>query len=158
NANANNLALFNVSAPGKARPLGFIPVGMYPTSVRYSAERKKIYVANGRGVSVKANPHGPNPLLGANKKTQKSIRDYIAGLYRGTFSVIDMPNEAEMVEYSKEAYQCSPLREDLGVVGKVPTDNPIPAKIGGKSPIKYCIYIIRENRTYDQVLGDVKEG
>jgi DNA-binding beta-propeller fold protein YncE len=154
NADTNNLAMFNVAEPGKARPLGFIPVGMYPTSVRYHAARKRIYVANGRGVSVKANPHGPNPVLGEKKNT----REYIAGLYRGTFSVIDMPDEMDMVKYSKQAYQCSPLREDLGVVGKIPKDSPIPAKIGGASPIKHCIYIIRENRTYDQVLGDVKEG
>ena len=158
NANTNNLALFNVAAPGKARPLGFIPVGMYPTSVRYSADRKRIYVANGRGVTPKANPGGPNPLLGAKKKTQKTVREYIAGLYRGTFSVIDMPDEVDMVKYSKDAYRCSPLREDLAVNGPAPKDSPIPAKIGDKSPIKHCIYIIRENRTYDQVLGDMKEG
>ena len=59
----NNLAMFNVEAPGKARPLGFIPTGMYPTSVRFNPVDKRIYVANGRGVTPKANPHGPNPLV-----------------------------------------------------------------------------------------------
>jgi hypothetical protein len=44
------------------------------------------------------------------------------------------------------------------VVGGRPDGNPIPAKVGEPGPIKYCIYIIRENRTYDQVLGDMKEG
>ena len=62
NADASNLAVFNVAEPGKAKPLGFIPVGMYPTSVRYHAANKQIYVVNGRGTAVKANPHGPNPL------------------------------------------------------------------------------------------------
>ena len=155
NADANNLALFNVAEPGKAKPLGFIPVGMYPTSVRCDADGKHIYVANGRGISVKANPHGMNPLL---PKSTKGVQEYIAGLYRGTLGVIDMPNEVDMIKYSKQAYECSPLRQDNGIVGSVPKDNPIPAKIGGASPIKYCIYVIRENRTYDQVLGDMKEG
>ena len=154
NADANNLAVFNVAEPGKAKPLGFIPVGMYPTSVRYHAGNKQIYVANGRGSAVKANPHGPNPLA---PKTP-TVREYIAGLYRGTLSVIDMPVEMDMVLHSKQAYACSPLRADFGVVGAVPKGNPIPAKIGEPSPIKYCIYIIRENRTYDQVFGDIKEG
>jgi DNA-binding beta-propeller fold protein YncE len=154
NADNNNLAVFNVEKPGESRPLGFIPVGKYPTSVRYDGHTKRILVANGRGVSVKANPKGPDPTLPKNP----TVREYIAGLYRGTLSIIDMPNEEEMLQYSKQAYACSPLRADQGVVGVLPKDHPIPAKIGAASPIKYCIYVIRENRTYDQVFGDVKEG
>jgi hypothetical protein len=46
----------------------------------------------------------------------------------------------------------------LAVTAERPADNPIPAKIGDPSPIKHCIYIIKENRTYDQVFGDIKEG
>src|SRR5205085_4454402 len=54
-------------------------------------------------------------------------------------------------------HACSPLREDLNPVGDVPPGSPIPAKVGEKSPIKYVIYILKENRTYDQVFGDMKE-
>jgi DNA-binding beta-propeller fold protein YncE len=154
NADANNVAVFNVAQPGNAKPLGFIPVGMYPTSVRYNPANKRIYVANGRGASPRANPQGPNPLLPKNQ----SVREYIAGLYQGTLSVLDLPTEEQMIRHSKNAYTSSPLRADQGVVGGSPKDSPIPAKVGGASPIKYCIYIIRENRTYDQVFGDIKEG
>jgi DNA-binding beta-propeller fold protein YncE len=153
NADANNLSVFNVETPGKSKPLGFIPVGIYPTSVRYNSADKKIYVANGRGSTPKANPKGPNPLIEG-----KTITEYIGSLYRGTLSIIDMPNEEQMAKYSQQAYKCSPLKKDSGVVGDIPTDNPIPAKIGDPSPIKYCIYVIRENRTYDQVFGDIPEG
>jgi DNA-binding beta-propeller fold protein YncE len=154
NADANNVAVFNVSKPGQTKPLGFIPAGMYPTSVRYNKADKRLYVANGRGASTHANPKGPNPLVPKGS----SITEYIASLYRGTLSVIDLPDEEAMVKYSKTAYQCSPLKEDQSVIVPAPKDNPIPAKIGLPSPIKYVIYVIRENRTYDQVLGDVKEG
>ncbi len=221
NADNNNLAVFNVEKPGDAKPLGFIPVGMYPTSVRYDAATKRILVANGRGVSVKANPKGPDPTLPKNP----TVREYIAGLYRGTLAIIDMPDEMEMVAYSKQAYKCSPLRNDLGSVGVRPEGNPIPElpnvldeamlkklpelfgllvmdkdhfliskyetlrqpltefakersikdgkidlarfidyfkweheRANKKIPIKYCIYVIRENRTYDQVFGDIKGG
>ena len=153
NADNNNLAVFNVARPGDTKPLGFIPTGMYPTSVRYDEHAKRILVANGRGATVKANPKGPNPLLPKNA----TIREYIAGLYRGTLGIIDMPSEEQMVKYSKQAYQCSPLRADAGIVADRPEGNPIPAT-KGTCPIKYCIYVIRENRTYDQVFGDVKEG
>ncbi len=217
NADNNNIAVFNVEKPGAAKPLGFIPVGMYPTSVRYHADQKRILVANGRGVSVRANPKGPNPLLPKNP----TIREYIAGLYRGTLGIIDMPNEESMAKYSKDAYACSPLRADLSPTQGRPDGNPIPgsqkldqtrfkktfemlargqkiiytsegplrkelceyaARVGIKEgfltedqfygfyvtskaqtaaqdcPIKYCIYVVRENRTYDQVFGDIKEG
>jgi hypothetical protein len=63
-----------------------------------------------------------------------------------------------MARFTQQAYLCSPLKADASPVGEVPPGNPIPAKVGDKSPIKYCIYIIKENRTYDQVFGDMKEG
>jgi DNA-binding beta-propeller fold protein YncE len=154
NSDANNIALFNVAEPGKSRPLGFIPAGIYPTAVRYNSADNRIYVTNGRGTSPKANPQGPNPNLPKNA----SVREYIAGLYHGTLGVIEMPDDKRMIRYSKDAYACSPLRSDQDVVGDVPAGNPIPAKVGDPSPIKYCIYVIRENRTYDQVFGDLKEG
>lgn len=154
NSNANNIAVFNVSTPGQSKPLGFIPVGWYPTAVRFNPADKRIYVANGRGTTPKANPQGPDPNMPANK----TIRQYIAGLYRGTLGIIDMPSTERMAAYSKEAYACSPLRPDQGVTANPAPDNPIPSKIGASSPIKYCIYVIKENRTYDQVFGDMKEG
>jgi DNA-binding beta-propeller fold protein YncE len=154
NADANNIAVFNVAMRGQARPLGFIPVGMYPTAVRYNPADKRLYVANGRGVATRANPHGPNPLL----KQPRPTIEYIAGLYQGTLTTLDLPTEARMVAYSKQAYLCSPLRADLAVTAGRPEGNPIPGKVGAASPIKHCVYIIRENRTFDQVFGDVKAG
>jgi DNA-binding beta-propeller fold protein YncE len=154
NADANNIAVFNVAEPGSARPLGFIPVGMYPTAVRFNSADQRLYVSNGRGSTPRANPKGPNPTLPKNA----TIREYIASLYRGTLGVIELPDEKKMARYSKTTYACSPLLADFGVIGPVSEGNPIPAKVGAPSPIKYCIYVIRENRTYDQVLGDIKEG
>jgi DNA-binding beta-propeller fold protein YncE len=154
NADNNNLAIFNVAKRGEARPLGFIPTGWYPTSVRYNPADKRIYVANGKGLMSYANPQGPNSLLPRNP----TIRQYIGGLFHGTLSIIDMPTAERMAAYSKQAHECSPLRSDLAVTAERPADNPIPAKVGNTSPIKYCIYIIKENRTYDQVFGDMSEG
>jgi DNA-binding beta-propeller fold protein YncE len=154
NADANNVSVFNVSLSGKARPLGFIPVGMYPTAVRYNPADRHLYVVNGRGTSPRANPHGPNPLLPRNQ----TVHEYIAALYRGTLSILPLPTEERMLAYSKHAYLCSPLRPDQGVSVAWPQGNPIPARVGAPSPIKHCIYIVRENRTYDQVFGDMKEG
>jgi DNA-binding beta-propeller fold protein YncE len=154
NADANNLAVFNVSEPGKAKSLGFIPVGWYPTSVRYRPENKKLYVANGKGVTSRANPQGPGPY----RHVRLPIDQYIGSLMQGTLAAIDLPTPERMGELTKQAFACSPLRGDLGVTAERPPDSPIPGKAGEPSPIKHCIYIIKENRTYDQVFGNVKEG
>jgi 6-phosphogluconolactonase (cycloisomerase 2 family) len=154
NADANNLAVFNVAEPGKAKPLGFIPVGWYPTSVRFNPAERRIYVANGKGTQSLANPQGPN----LQERRDRTTEQYIAGLFRGTLSVIDLPTPERMAAYSKQAYACSPLREDQGVVAEPPEGSPIPKRVGDPSPIRHVIYVIKENRTYDQVFGDMKEG
>jgi DNA-binding beta-propeller fold protein YncE len=155
NADANNLAVFNVKKPDDVQPMGFIPVGWYPTSVRYNDATKRIYVANGKGLSSLPNPQGPHPY---NRTELRSIYQYIAHLLRGDLSTIEMPTPEGMATYTKQAYACSPLRADNGPVGDWPMGSPIPKKVGDASPIKYCIYVIKENRTYDQVFGDMKEG
>jgi DNA-binding beta-propeller fold protein YncE len=151
NADANNVAAFNVTDPKNAKSLGFIPVGWYPTSVRFNKLDKTLYVANGKGNVSKANPSGPTPVV-----PDKGLGEYIGGLFRGTVSVIPVPGPDEMAKLSKTAYACSPLQKDAAVRAEaVEKDNPIPQKIGDPSPIKHVIYIVKENRTYDQVFGDM---
>jgi hypothetical protein len=111
-------------------------------------------VANGKGLTSLANPQGPNPL----QRVSRSTEQYIAGLLHGTLGIIDFPNPERMAAYSKQAYSCSPLRADQGVSAEPSEGNPIPRRIGDASPIKHVLYIIKENRTYDQVFGDMKEG
>ncbi len=153
NADVNNVAVFNVSTPRTAKPLGFIPTGWYPTSVRFNKLDKTIYVSNGKGAVTKANPSGPNP----GNPADRTLAEYIGSLYRGTFSAIVMPTPAEMAKLTEVAYSCSPLQKDsaITVPEKLEANHPIPTKIGGPSPIKHCIYIVKENRTYDQILGDM---
>ncbi len=155
NADANNLAVFNIANGEKAKPLGFIPTGWYPTSVRYNAADKKIYVANGKGMSSKANPYGPNP----NLPIARNLGEYIGMLFHGTISTINVPTPEQMGKYSKQAYANSPLKSDFTpLTDGASEENAIPKKIGAASPIKHVIYIIKENRTYDQVFGDLKQG
>lgn len=156
NADANNLAVFNVASSGETKPLGFIPTGWYPTSVRYNSADKKLYIANGKGLMPRANPQGPDPLLPRNATTK--TRDYIGGLFRGSLSILDMPEPAKLATLTQQAYACSPLRADLGATARASENNPIPQKLGESSPIKHCIYILKENRTYDQVFGDIPAG
>ncbi len=159
NADNNIVAVFDVSQPGKSRSLGFIPVGWYPTSVRVTPDGQHLLVSNGKGNRPLANPLGPQPRI--NPRTNQT-EQYIAGLFRGTLSIVDLPRRTQLQRqlrsYTAQAYQCSPLRPDSGLSEARPGDSPIPSRPGGPSPIKYCLYIIKENRTYDQLLGDMPEG
>jgi DNA-binding beta-propeller fold protein YncE len=160
NANNNNLAVFDVSAPGHSHSLGFIPVGWYPTSVRVTPDGRRLLVSNGKGMLPMANPNGPQP---GRKSREETLPQFTAQLLKGSLSVIDLPRsrdefDNQLVVYTAAAYRCSPLKADISVTAARPDDSPIPQTPGDPSPIKYVFYIIKENRTYDQVLGDMKEG
>jgi len=163
NADNNCLAVFDVSITGKSRSRGFIPVGWYPTNIKVIG--KKIFVANGKGFSSFANPTGPNP--GRPEQTVErhfgdttiKVRSgYIGGLMKGTMTILEEPNDAQLAIYSKAVYNNTRYTKAKELNAQGEKGNPIPMKVGAASPIKYVFYIIKENRTYDQVLGDIPEG
>jgi DNA-binding beta-propeller fold protein YncE len=160
NANNNDIAVFDVETPGKAQSLGFIPVGWFPTSVRVTKDGKSLVVANGKGITSAPNPRGPFP----GTPVARNLQEYIGSLMQGTVSIIELPaadkREEQFGKWSKIAYACSPLDAAASTrgLGARPEGNPIPAKLGDPSPIKNVIYVVRENRTYDQVFGDIAEG
>jgi len=160
NADNNCLAVFDVSSPGKSFSLGFIPTGWYPTCVR--VVKNTIFVTNGKGLSSKANPFGPSPKkedvahhADLNKKPKLQ---YIGGLFRGTLQAIPIPEVDQIGIYSQVVYNNTPYKKETELFSKGEEGNPIPSKVGEPSPIKYVFYVIKENRTYDQVLGDIPEG
>jgi len=163
NADNNCLAVFDVSVPGLSKNKGFIPTGWYPTCVRVA--NNKILVSNGKGLSSHANPYGPNPARNGDEVVYQSggiehkIKEqYIGGLFRGTLSVLNVPDAAQLALYSKAVYNNTPYNKKTELISEGIKGNPIPTKVGDSSPIKHIFYIIKENRTYDQVLGDIPEG
>jgi len=163
NADNNCLAVFDVKTPGSDVSKGFIPTGWYPTCVR--TVNDKILVSNGKGLSSHANPFGPDPtrkgsivVYEAAGKEQKIKEQYIGGLLRGTLSILKTPDENQMSTFSQAVYNNTPYNKNKELVSEGAEGNPIPMKVGDPSPIKHIFYIIKENRTYDQVLGDIPEG
>ncbi len=164
NADNNCLSVFDVSIPGKSISKGFIPVGWYPTSVKYI--NGKLWVANGKGMTSKANPFGPSPLRkkeevihhGFESKDATQV-EYIAGLFKGSMSIIDAPKQALLDVYTKAVYKNTPYSlSKMLMADSTAPGFPVPMKLGQQSPIKYVYYIIKENRTYDQVLADIHTG
>jgi len=151
NADNNCLAVFDVEKPGSSKSLGFIPTGWYPTSVK--VWKNKIWIVNGKGTASMANPKGPNPYLKRTDSTQ-----YIGGLFKGTLSIVPEPNQQELSMLSAAVYKNSPYSKEIEKMALGETNNPIPRSSADTSPIKHVFYIIKENRTYDQMLGDMAEG
>ena len=158
NADNNCLAVFDISNPVLGKSKGFIPVGWYPTAVKVIG--KKIYVANGKGFTSLANPgyrvFDSTSTLSFEKGTAQS--QYIGGLFKGSLSQIQEPDPVALSIYSKLVYENSPYVKSKALTAPGEKGNPVPMKIGDPSPIRYVFYIIKENRTYDQVLGDIPEG
>ena len=163
NADNNCLAVFDVSKPGQSKSNGFIPTGWYPTNIKVIG--KKIFVTNGKGFSSAANPYGPDPtkrreevLYQGGDRTKPIEVQYIGGLFKGTMSIITTPTPQQLSVYSQVVYRNTPYNKKIETQASGETGNPVPAKLGDPSPIKYVFYLIKENRTYDQVLSDIPGG
>jgi YVTN family beta-propeller protein len=155
NADNNYLAVFDISKKEHARNLGFIPVGWYPTAVKYVPDTHQILVANGKGISSRANTDGPNPT---KRKPKNWRKNYSGTMFMGTLSIIPNPDPQQLALMSKRVYDNTPYIHKA--IHSVNAQHVIPLEYqkGPSKVIKHVFYIIRENRTYDQVLGDLKEG
>jgi len=141
NADNNSLTIVDVRDPVHPRPVGFIPVGWYPTKVMMLRD-KTVLVLNGKGARSLANP----------------LKQYIGSLFDGTLSILKLPTEKELLEYSQQVFRNTPYKQASLLKADYGGESAVPKKVGQPSPIKHVLYIIKENRTYDQVFGDMAEG
>jgi DNA-binding beta-propeller fold protein YncE len=152
-SDANAIAVADITGAA-SKVLGFIPTGWYPTAVRALADGRLVAL-NGKGMGSHPNPDGPNPFRwpAPGLKTQ-----YVAALQEGSVQVVSNPGERELAAYTKTVLENSPYRDSLLEKAGIEKGNPVPDTPGGPTPIKHVILLMKENRTYDQVLGDMKEG
>jgi len=157
-SDANAIAVVDVSDI-QAQVLGFVPTGWYPTAVTPLADGR-LLVLNGRGVRSYPNPGGPNPLRrAAGEHVGNEARQYVGDIQTGTLSVIDPITPEQLDRYSRTVLTNSPYRDSkLEVEVEIPEGNPVPQAPGMPTPIRYVVYIVKENRTYDQVFGDLGKG
>ncbi|WP_395740996.1 SMP-30/gluconolactonase/LRE family protein [Prosthecobacter sp.] len=133
---------------------GFIPVGWYPTSLAVSSDGGTLLVGNGKGIIDKPDPSKDGELKPGEK--QKAIHP--GRTLDGSVSFIAKPDDKQMTAYTAQVRKNSPYTPEMLRAVKKPNDCVIPDKVGASCPIKYVLYIIKENRTYDQVLGDMKDA
>ncbi len=153
NADNNSVALINIEQPAQSRVEGFIPTGWYPTGAIFSQDGSQIFILSGKGLSSAPNPRAGHPgVPGADGQ-------YIAALIQGTLSIVPTPGPSELQAYTKTVYALSPYSDAIRLnPAAAPAASPVPRKVGDPSPIRHVFYVIRENRTYDQVFGDIERG
>lgn len=153
NADNNTVAVVDVSRPGASAVRGFLPTGWYPTAAQFSRDGRKIFILSGKGLASAANPRGDHPgIPGASGQ-------YVGELLHGSLSVLAVPDDKALAEHTRTVHRLTPYTAAgrLAPAG-APSSSPIPNRVGGASPIKYVFYVIRENRTYDQIFGDLERG
>jgi YVTN family beta-propeller protein len=153
NADNNTVTIADVSKPGASAVSGWIPVGWYPTGVLFDRDGSRLFVLDGKGLVGMANPRGPQPG-GARIEAQ-----YSGGMFQGGLSTIPVPTQASLARMTAKVREIT-LYSDarrLAPAG-APAASPIPGRVGDTSPIKHVFYVIRENRTYDQILGDLPKA
>ena len=137
----------------KSKILGFIPTGQYPSAV--SVAEGRLFVGNGKGTGFKPSsmhvsnsgftPNPPTAAFPANKEKNRQGGEYSGSIVSGNISMVRLPNEPELANYTQQTMQNDGLM-----------DFATPRLFAGAIPIKHVIYIIKENRTYDQLFGDIK--
>jgi DNA-binding beta-propeller fold protein YncE len=150
NGTQNAVAVFQFK-PGEAQLLGLIPVGWFPGAIAFDARDKKILVANIKNIAAKPQ----KARLGATGFGFNTKQ------YTGSLSLVPVPSKSELEKFTRVAL--ADLRYPLIAQAKLPPREnqipvPVPERVGEPSVFQHVIYIIKENRTYDQILGDVTEG
>jgi YVTN family beta-propeller protein len=148
NGTQNAIAVFRFR-PDESKLLGLIPVGWFPGAIEYDAARRQLIVANIKGV-------------GSTRGLKEDRADeYNTHQYRGTLSLVPVPRSRELPALTRRVldnYRYPLLREAGRSARANQPPRPVPERVGEPSVFEHVVYIIKENRTYDQVLGDVAEG
>ncbi len=158
-SDANAVAQVDISA-ARSRVEGFIPTGWYPTAIT-TLKNGELAILNGKGLGSHPNPKGPNPTKSAAQLHAQggSPVEYVGHIQKGTAQFTPLPDDEKITSYTQTVLDNSPYKDEL-------LDQPITdeqtayfaKRDGHLSPIQHVIYIIKENRTYDQVLGDLSQG
>jgi len=144
-SDANAVAVVDLTGD-RSYVRGFIPAGWYPTAARVLPSGTLV-VLNGKGVQSYPNPLGPNPMrVLSPEHAGMKAEQYVARMQTGTASWIEAFSESQLAKWTAAALNDSPYRDSA-----LDETSPLPH-------IEHVIYIVKENRSYDQVLGDMKEG
>ena len=153
NADNNDIAVIDIANPRESSVLGFIPTTWYPSAIAVSSDGKKIFVGAGKG-GMNLNGNFPAETeYKISSPDPKKPYDYVGSTLTGALSIIDAPDKTQLATYTAQVKSNFPNPD--AVVDKSHAER-ITKEVFPK--IKHVLYVIRENRTYDQVFGDLGKG
>jgi YVTN family beta-propeller protein len=153
-ANAGNNDVAVVRLGSSPRVIGLIPTAWYPTAIAVTQDVSQLFIVNAKGLGTGPNPAGPNPNLPSTPADQ-----YVGSMAVGTLSMLRVPNQTELDRLTAEVVANNGFDERANVrVAPTVHEQVVPRRPGDPSAIKHIIYVIKENRTYDQVLGSLGKG
>jgi DNA-binding beta-propeller fold protein YncE len=144
-SDANAAAVVDVTDV-RSHVLGFIPTGWYPTAARALADGRLV-VLNGRGSRSYPNPNGPNPTVRPALVHGGSPLQYVGLIQTGSASIVPPVTEEQLRGFTAEVLANSPYNDEM-----------LDSQPEGLPPIEHVLYVVKENRTYDQILGDIGKG
>ncbi len=155
NGTNNSVAVIDFQPP-QSKLLGCVPTGWYPAGLVLDTTRGGLYVANVKGTGSRNQSwEGKRALKG------KAIFGFNSHDAQGTLSLLNLPATEELAESTQVVLNNNRLTESISALAPPRSDavpKPVPERHGEPSIFKHVVYIIKENRTYDQVFGDMKKG
>ena len=148
NGTQNAVAVVTFRPPAST-VLGLIPVGWFPGAVVPDEARRSLYVANIKGIGY------------GRQNAQTGRPEFNSHQYHGSVSLVPMPDEQQLRAYTATVMaNCRRNTMEAALLPARPAEppRPVPHRVGEPSVFKHVVYIIKENRTYDQVLGDMPQG
>ena len=160
NADNNNVAVIDIAAPSRSQVKGFIPTGWYPTSVAVTPDGKQLLIGVGKGLQTKAQPdRSRQSAKRGNRGPARAGRSLISERRcRDRSPSCRCPTTRRWPRIPRRFTKTARTPTSCSTDAPYPEKTAIPTKVGDPSPIKYVLYIIKENRTYDQVFGDMPRG
>jgi hypothetical protein len=152
NADDDAVAVVDVDGPpDRARAVGFVPVGWYPAALALTPDGRTLFVANAKGSGSRSNAKdGPDPTREASGDAGHLKR------MPGSVSRVPVPSPSRLRAHTERAYRNR--KPSARGVSPARASSVVPLAPGVVSPIRNVLYVIRENRTYDQVFGDLERG
>ena len=156
NADNDSIAVIRISNRAHSSVAGFIPTGWYPSALALTRQGSELFIGTSKGEEGHPDRKGPGSPLASNWDGDETVKT----LQTGSVEVLDVATlEKDLPRWTRMVVDDTPYTDSMLAEAKPPLDPTIiPRAVGVPTEIKHVIYIIKENRTYDQVFGDLKEA